>query len=111
MPQSYLSRRDLRKMRNNEMSNTTSQVEYQPSIPNVVRTGVYVLGVVTGFCVVLINGITAFVWPNYTIEVFGISGAIGTAVGWLSSSLGVAYRPTAQVPASTKIKSVDDSVS
>ena len=78
--------------------------EYQPSIPNAVRTGVYVLGLVTGFCIIIVNGAAPILWPNYALETVAVSGVVGTAVGWLSSALGVAYRPTAQVPASRPVK-------
>ena len=84
------------------MSNSTT--EYQPAIPNIVRTGVYVLGVATGFASIIIIGIAAIVWPDNAQDVVAVVGVVGTAVGWLSSALGTAYRPTAVLPGSGTIK-------
>lgn len=84
-----------------------SKPEFQPSIPNVVRTGVYVIGLVTGFCIIIITGVAAILVPNHADDVVAVAGVVGTAVGWLSSALGVAYRPTAPVPASGSVRTTD----
>ena len=68
---------------------------YQPTIPAIVRTVVYVVGLVTGFASILVIGLGAIFYPDISTQITAAAGVVGTAMGWLSSALGVAYRPTA----------------
>lgn len=67
---------------------------YKPSIPPVVRTTVYVVGLTVGFVVMLIVPISAIWWPDQAMQVTATATAVSAAVGWLASALGVVYRPT-----------------
>ena len=69
---------------------------YQPAIPAGVRTVVYVVGLVVGFCSILAIGLGAIAWPDQSTQITAAAGVVGTAVGWLASALGVVYRPTGQ---------------
>ena len=69
---------------------------YQPTIPATVRTVVYVVGLIVGFCSILAIGLGAILWPDQSTQITAAAGVVGTAVGWLASALGVVYRPTGQ---------------
>ena len=69
-----------------------------PSIPPTVRTVVYFVGLAVGFFGLLATGITAAVWPDYAGMVATVVAAVTGACGWLSSALGVAFRPTVSPP-------------
>ena len=73
----------------------TTTAPYQPTIPPLVRTIVYVIGLVTGFASILAIGLGAIFYPDQSTQITAAAGVVGTAVGWLASALGVAYRPTA----------------
>lgn len=65
---------------------------YTPTIPTHVRAVVYVVGIAAGFLSMLAIGLAPALWPDQDVTITTCAGAIGTAVGWLSSTLGVAYR-------------------
>ena len=69
---------------------------YQPTIPATVRTVVYIVGLIVGFCSILAIGLGAILWPEQSTQITAAAGVVGTAVGWLASALGVVYRPTGQ---------------
>lgn len=67
---------------------------YKPTVPAGVRSAVYFVGLATGFLSILVIGLGAILVPDHATEITAATGVVGTAVGWLSSALGVAYRPT-----------------
>ena len=68
---------------------------YEPTVPPIIRTIVYSLGLIVGFATLLVVGLTAiYLDPADSAKIAAAAGVIGTAVGWLASALGVMYRPT-----------------
>lgn len=82
--------------------------EYKPAIPPIVRTVVYAVGLVVGFLAVLITGVAAVWWPDYTVQVIATAGAVTAATSFLAGSLGVAYRPTGHETAYVEDWRVED---
>lgn len=75
------------------MSDSAS-TEFKPTIPNMVRTVVYATGLVVGFVTILATGLSAVWWPDLAVPIAQTGTVCTAAFGWLSSALGVAYRPT-----------------
>lgn len=76
---------------------------YRPAIPAIVRTIVYIVGLVVGFLSILAIGLGTIVWPEQSQAITAGVGVVGTAVGWLSSALGTAYHPTAPLPVASSV--------
>ena len=65
---------------------------YTPVFSPMVRTVIYVLGVVISAAAFILLGLAGEVgWPHW---VSTLAGLIGTAYGVVASGFGVAYRPT-----------------
>jgi hypothetical protein len=63
-------------------------------ISPVVRTAVYVVGLVVGALATAATGITAAVAPDSVVIVAAVCGAVTGVVSTIAGGLGVAYRPT-----------------
>ena len=61
----------------------------------MVRTVVYVVGLIVGVVSILATGLVAIWAPDLAGPVLASVGAVSTATGFLASALGVVYRPTA----------------
>lgn len=68
---------------------------FEPEVPAWLRTGVYFTGLIVGFVVMLIVPVAGIWAPAYAVEIVATATAVSAAFGWLSSALGVIYRPTA----------------
>lgn len=65
---------------------------YTPVFSPMVRTVVYVLGVVIGLVSFIVLGIASDAnWPHW---VSTLAGLLGTGYGSIAAAFGVAYRPT-----------------
>lgn len=74
----------------------TSEVKdvdgYTPVFSPMVRTVVYVLGVIIGVASFIVLGIASDAnWPHW---VGTLAGLLGTGYGSIAAAFGVAYRPT-----------------
>jgi len=72
---------------------TPMKENYKPTVPTVVRTATYYIGVAITFLSFIVSGIAALVMVD-PLVVIGTSGLIGTGFGLVTASFGVAYRPT-----------------
>jgi hypothetical protein len=78
---------------------TTDTPAGAPAIPPQVRTVAYFAGLVLGGITILATGVTAAVAPDAVGTVLAVCGAVTTAATFILGGLGVAFRPTAGLPA------------
>lgn len=81
---------------------------HQPTIPPIVRTVIYGLGLTVGTASVLIAGIAAVWWPTQAPAILATVGAISSAAAFLTGATGVAYRPTGQELSITTHRAADE---
>lgn len=69
---------------------------YQPTVPVKVRDIVYWAGFIIGGLSLLTTGLVAIWAPEQAQQVSSTALVIGGTMSWISSALGVAYRPGSQ---------------
>ena len=67
--------------------------DYEPQVPPRVRDIVYWTGFIIGGLSLLVTGITAIWWPENAPQIASTALVIGGVASWVSSGLGVVYRP------------------
>lgn len=71
---------------------------YKPAVPAKVRDIAYWIGFAVGGLGLLTTGLVAIWAPDAAQQITATVLVIGGAASWVSSGLGVVYRPGAQPP-------------
>lgn len=71
---------------------------YKPTVPTKLRAAVYYIGIALAFAMIIIVGVFAIFFAEYTIQVAAMGGVVNTAWLYLSNQLAVNYLPP-QLPA------------
>ena len=67
--------------------------EHKPAIPVRVRDAIYFVGLGFGFTSIIAAGVVPLAAPEHTAATLAVLGATNSAMLFLTSATGVAYRP------------------